>query len=154
MSPNYHLKITQVQRVSGTRDGVIVWPWLSKHHAKLVHRWYQLKCHAQLWSWMSTRTNRKSLSRSAFLSHLASTQAHIYYHQAITSYACAGFEAQAPESMRTILRDYASIVGMPRVECSNNYLWPALQLNIASAQHGDSGKCNYRLASAHDEFAF
>ena len=53
-----------------------------------------------------------------------------------------GFEQQAPRKMQRYLSDYASLVGMPRVGSSRNYMWSSLQINMATAKHGDSGKVN------------
>ena len=55
-------------------------------------------------------------------------------------YAMSCFETELPQDMQTMLRDYASIVNMPPIGVAQNYLFPALQLNVAAAQHGDSGK--------------
>ena len=52
-----------------------------------------------------------------------------------------GFQSEAPQNMQQILEDYSDIVVVPRIRCASNYLNPAFQLNIATAQHGDSGMC-------------
>lgn len=50
-----------------------------------------------------------------------------------------GFEKEAPHGMQAVLKGYASLVGMPSVGSSRNYMWTSHQINIALAKHGDSG---------------
>ena len=51
----------------------------------------------------------------------------------------ASFTAELPEDMQEILKNYANMVNMPSIGVADNYMFPALQLNVAAAQHGDSG---------------
>ena len=59
--------------------------------------------------------------------------------QAVTDYAMASFTAELPEDMQEILKNYASMVNVPPVGVAYNDTFPAIQLNVAAAQRGDSG---------------
>lgn len=53
--------------------------------------------------------------------------------------ATEGLTAVAPQNMLDILSDYHELVNTPRIGSASNIFWHSQQLNIAPAQHGDSG---------------
>lgn len=62
-----------------------------------------------------------------------------YYIQAFMDYGMECWSQMGPTNIQETLKEYADMINSPRIGSDENYMWPAVQVNVANAQLNDSG---------------